>query len=173
MFQKLSSLLSKRSTLHAEMGLDHLELSNDSLIMGMQVAWYNRTSAPIHLQQVVLYLYNQGKKEAPLELSYNSRFVRIPFQKAITKIAGSNSFYIGPGASQVECLRFMTRTIRDLPIGTYQAELHSVVEEGSYIHDFAIKIAPELKSQAPTSVADAAQPGAAASPYSRALRFGV
>jgi hypothetical protein len=47
MIKKIANLLAKRRTLQAKMELDHIELSSDSLIIGLNLKWKNATDAPL------------------------------------------------------------------------------------------------------------------------------
>jgi hypothetical protein len=172
MFKAVANLLKKPETLHAEIGLDHVEICQENLILGLQLAWFNHTPAPLEIREVVIQLYHEGKNKAPIPLIYNGRFVRIPFQKGITKINGATSFYLKPGSHLVESLRFLSRDIHDLADGTYHGELHSFVAEGAYLHDFSMKVVPQLKSR---DVPEKNQPGTSApsTAYARALRLGA
>ena len=97
MIKTIASLWAKRRTLQAELELDHIELSAESLILGLQLAWKNATEEPIEILEVMVNLFHQGKTGTALPLAYNGRFVRIPYQKTVTKIAGVTSFKVQPG----------------------------------------------------------------------------
>ena len=173
MIKTIASLLSKRRTLQAEMELDHVELSSDSLILGLQLTWKNATEAPVEIHEVAVSLFHQGKTVMPLPLAYNGRFVRIPYQKTVTKIAGVRSFHIDAGVSHTENLRFLTREILDLKEGAYPIELHTTVNDGTYLHSFDLKVANTLKNRiaGPGSTTHSIATGSSA-PFKRALRLG-
>ncbi len=139
----ITSLLAKPRTLHADLEIDHLELTDDRVLLGLQVTWRNDILKPVELREVFLTLVEKNSKEASVQFTYLERFARIPYQKAITKIAGANSFLIQAGSTRTEHLRFMSREIQDLKEGKYVVELHSVVTDGTYLHTFNLKIAPQ------------------------------
>lgn len=173
MIKTIASLLAKRRTLQVELELDHIELSADSLIVGLQLTWKNATDMPVEIREVSLNLFHQGKTGTPLPLAYNGRFVRIPYQKTVTKIAGLNSIQIHAGNSHIESLRFLTREILDLRDGTYPVELHTTVEEGIYLHSFDLKVTTELKNRISGSESQASPAATVSSAYTRALRLGL
>ena len=174
MIKTIASILAKRRTLQAELELDHLELSSDSLIVGLQITWKNATEIPIEIHEVMLGLFHAGRAAPPLSLAYNGRFVRIPYQKTVTKIAGVSSFRVDAGESHVENLRFLTREILDLKEGTYSVELHTTVDDGTYLHTFDLKIVDKLKCRLSGTEYEAnpAATGSSAG-YTRALRLGL
>ncbi len=147
MIKKIASLLAKRRTLHAEMEIDHIELSPDSFILGLHLIWRNTTDQPIEILEVTVDLFHQVKPGTPLSLTYHGRFVRIPYQKTVTKIAGVTSLQVHPGTSRTENLRFLTREILDLKVGTYPVELRTIVAEGTYVHSFELEITETLKNR--------------------------
>jgi hypothetical protein len=172
MIKTLTSFLTKPRSLYATVELDHIELAGDRLILGALVKWSNTTTDPLEIKSVVLNLFHRGKKEAPLDLHYYGRFVRIPFQKAVAKIAGATSFHVAAGATQPQSLRFLTYDLTDLNPGTYAAELHSTVRDGTYVHEFDLKVLPALKYQTSAPEGDK-QTGPLSSVYARALRIGA
>ena len=174
MIKALTALIARPRTLHAELELDHVEISSENVILGLQIKWSNSTHDRIDIRGVVIKLFHKGKKETPIQLIYHGRFVRIPYQKAVTKIAGATSFHIGSDASQTECLRFLTCEIRDLFPGTYAAELHSIVEEGTYLHEFDVKVVPQIKHYMARQEAENSPTATTTSSiFSRAMRIGV
>jgi hypothetical protein len=174
MFKTITSLLTKRRTLHAELEIDHIELSEEHLILGLRLTWHNETLEPIEIREVMVNLFHEGKKKNPVSLIYNGRFVRIPYQKAITQIAGANSFHIEAGCTQVESLRFLTRDLLDIKDGSHPAELHTTVRDGTYLHNFDLKIVPELKHRIASPDAETGpQKTATSSVFTRALRLGL
>ncbi len=174
MIRTITSLLKRQGTLHAKLELDHIELCAEQMIMGLQLTWRNGTTDPLEIRNVVIKLFHHGKKETPLQLIYNGRFVRIPYQKAVTKIAGATSFSVNPGSSQMESLRFVTRDILDPGDGIYHVELHSTVDEGTYLHGFDIKVNSQVKYRTSgQEVADGQPAKAGSNAFARALRIGV
>jgi hypothetical protein len=145
MIKVITSFLKKPSSLYAEVKLDHVELSTDHLIIGAKITWENTTPEPVTIQNMAINLFRRGNKEPFLHLIYNSRFLRLPYQKRVDTIARLNSFPINAGSKRLESLRFIARDVTDLNLGSYSAEFHSTVSEGTYIHDFDLEVIPEIK----------------------------
>ncbi len=145
MIGAITSFLTKPRTLNADLELDHVELTGDALILGLQVTWRNDMPKLVEFQEVFVNLFDKGPTEPPVLLTYLERFARIPYQKGITKIVGAYSFPVQAHATRVEHLRFMTRDLIDLPDGKHEVELHSVIADGTFVHDFILKVTPELK----------------------------
>jgi hypothetical protein len=174
MFKTITSLLTRPRTLNAELELDHFETGPDHLILGLELTWTNTRPAPVEIGAVLVNLFHRGEKEQPVPLIYHGRFVRIPFQKTITKIAGATSFHLAPGETLVENIRFLTRDLGELPNGMHAIELHTTVVEGTYVRTFDLKIVPELRlggCGTETETGPLASPNSAA--FTRALRIGL
>lgn len=173
MIQALTSFLARPRSLCADVELDHIELTSERLILGAKIEWSNTTPEALEIRSVEIHLFHRGKKETPVHLRYYDRFVRIPYQKAIGKIAYATSFHIDCGATQTQSLRFLTYEISDLNAGTYAAELHSTVLEGTYVHEFSLKVVPQVKYHAPGSECEKGQTGPLSAIHARAMRIGA
>ncbi len=173
MIKALTSLLAKPRSLFADVELDHIELTGERLILGAKIKWSNTTPEALEIRGVEIHLFHGGKKETPVHLRYYDRFVRIPYQKAVGKIAYASSFHVGSNATQTQSLRFLTCEIRDLNAGIYAAELHSTVAEGTYVHEFDLRVAPQIIFRAPGFERDMEQTGPLSAIHARAMRIGA
>ncbi len=172
MIKRFASLLAKPRSLYADVDLDHIELASEQLILGVRLKWSNTTLEALDIGNVAIQIYHRAN-ETPLHFSYNGRFVRIPYQNGVSKVAGATSFLIGAGATQTQCLRFLTYDINDLSVGKYAAEVHSTVADGTYVHEFELEVCSQIKHQAAASESEKRETGALSSIYSRAMRIGT
>jgi hypothetical protein len=173
MIKALTSLLARPSSLYADVELDHIELTGERLILGAKIKWINTTPETLEIRGVKIHLFDGEKRETPVRLHYYDRFVRIPYQKAVGKIAYATSFHVGSGATQTQSLRFLTHEISDLNAGTYAAELHSIVPQGTYVHEFELKVVPEFKYNTSKFESEKGQTGPLSALHLRAIRIGT
>ncbi len=159
--------------MEAKVHLDHVELSSEQVIVGLGVKWMNETAEPLDIREVTVNLFQRNQREPLAHLTYNGRFVRIPFQKAITRIAGANSFHVAAAGVAVENLRFLTREINNLRDGVYIAELYTTVPAGTYLHTFELKVTPEFKHRSGSEVDTGVPVAVCSSAFTRALRIGT
>jgi len=125
----------RRPKLHVEASVDHVELAEAYLMLGLNLAWYAKMVDPLPVQEVQIKLFCKGAKEELIWLYPQGHFTRIPGQRVIRKTIGTKSFVLPAGGFHVEHIRFFTRSVLDLPEGMYPAEVHAQVPEGTYLHE--------------------------------------
>jgi hypothetical protein len=135
----------KRPKVLIEVSVDHMELAEDYLILGLNLAWNNETAEPIKVEEAHLRLFHQGYRKEPLKLHPQGHFARVPGQKLIKKIVGAKSFQLPAQNSHLECIRFFTREVLDLPEGKYPVEILSTVPGGTYLHETDVLITKRAK----------------------------
>ena len=103
--------------------VDHIELGDAHLTLGLNLAWHNKTHAPIEITDIQLRLYMSKFDDHPVRLYPNGRFAKIPGQKMFNKLPNVGSFVLEPDATHVEHLRFLTRAMLEIKEGNYRVEV--------------------------------------------------
>ena len=130
---------------YAEVLLDHIELSDSYLMLGLSLGWHNDTLEPIQVEEVHIRLYHEGTRQEPVLFYPQGHFAHLPGQKVIKKTVGAKSFVLPPGETHLAGIRFFTRTILVLADGTYPLEIHATVSNGTYVHEAQVKVTSRLK----------------------------
>jgi hypothetical protein len=147
MFKAIKSLLKnfQDPKVYVDLSIDHIELAEDYLMLGLNFAWHNQTPNPITVREVQIKFFNQGRLDEPILFRPQGHFTRVPGQKVITKVIGAKSFLLPPGKSHEEGIRFFTRAILNLDEGTYPVEIHATVPGGTYVHRADVQITNRIK----------------------------
>lgn len=134
-----------RPKVYVDVSVDHVELAEGYLLLGLNLEWHNQTAEPIMVQEARLRLFEKGRKKEPIKFDFQGHFARIPGQRVIKKSVGEKSFRVPAGKSHQECIRFFTRDLLNLEEGNYPVEIHAVVPEGTYVHQAHVQITPRIK----------------------------
>jgi len=130
----------QRPKLYVEVSVDHVELADTYLMLGLNLAWHSKLTEPTPVQEVQIKLFNRGAKEELIWFDPQGHFTRIPGQRVIKKSVGAKSFVLPAGGFHVEHIRFFTRATLDLPEGKYPVDIHAKVDGGTYLHEADIHI---------------------------------
>jgi hypothetical protein len=128
-----------------EIALDHVEIGQDFLILGLELAWLNTTPEPMHAEEIQVLLYPKHRRGQEVHFYFHGHFSRIPLQRTIQKLSGSRQFVIPSEEPHVERLRFMTRAILDLPPGEYPMQIETKVNGGTLLHDDILTVVPRSR----------------------------
>jgi|SRR5580658_7655394 hypothetical protein len=132
--------------LYVDVALDHIELADEYLMLGIELDWHNQTPEEIKVREVKVRLFQKGRLEEPIKFYTQGHFERIPGQKkVIKKTVGVKSFVLPAGQYHLEGIRFFTRSIFDIEDGIYPADIHTIVQGGTYVHQADIQITSGLK----------------------------
>jgi len=147
MIKTLKSLLKKFQDpkVYVDLSLDHIELAENYLMLGLNFDWHNGTANPITIREVQIKLFNKGRLEEPILFRSQGHFTRLPAQKVITKIVGAKSFLLPAGKSHQEGIRVFTRAILNLEERTYPVEIHATVADGTYVHRAEVQVTNRIK----------------------------
>ena len=131
--------------LFLELSVDHVEIGDDHLTLGLNLAWKNEFPDPIEVSDVQIAVFLQGRKKEGVRFYAQGHFVRLPTERVIKKINGIKTFKVPATQSHVEYLRLMSRAVLDIPEGIYPAEVHCSVSGGTYVHVAELPIDNKLK----------------------------
>ena len=129
-----------RAKIYVDASVDHIEMAEDYLILGLNLEWHNHTAESIDVREVQVKLLPKDRKKEPLPFLFQGHFARIPHQRVIKKSVGEKSFIAVAGKSHMEHIRFFTRDILSLDEGTYAVEIHASVPGGTYVHEANIHV---------------------------------
>ena len=116
----LKRLLGTKVT--AETIADHIELTDASTVLGVNIRWYNLTHAAIFINDLQLRIYPAGGNGEPLSFSPLERFARVSGQRAFKKELFTWSM-LPPGETHIDEIRFLLEEAVDLPPGKYGVEI--------------------------------------------------
>lgn len=147
MINALKGLLGgfQKPRLDVAVSVDHVELADTYLIIGLNLCWHNLTSEPIAVKEVRVKLIPNGRNQEPIKFYAQGHFARIPFQSAIKKKVGAKGFKLPAGETRTEGTRFFTRAILDITPGTYLAEVQAIVAEGAFSNEVIVEITNRMK----------------------------
>ena len=124
----------KAPKIFLEAAVDHVEVGEDYLMLGLDLAWHSTMPEPLQIEEIQVTLYPNGRRKDGIRFYAQGHFARLPHQKVIKKMPGARQFELPSNIAHIEHIRFMTRAILDLAPGTYEAEFQSTVLEGSFVH---------------------------------------
>lgn len=134
-----------RPKIYVDVTVDHIELAEDYLILGLNLDWHNQTADPMPVREVQIDLFHQGRQKEPAKFLFQGHFDRIPHQRVIKKSIGEKSFVVPAGKSHMEHIRFFNRTILNLEEKSYFVEIHAMVPDGTYVHQAHVPITNRIK----------------------------
>ncbi len=112
--------LSRRVT--ASASVDHIELASNHIILGLKVAWENKTNDPITIIEIQVMVYQRKDDELLLRLLPLERFARIDIKKTLEKPPLSQ-ITLQPKKIHTEQIRFLSHGNFDIPPGTYTVDI--------------------------------------------------
>ena len=144
MINVLKDLWQSRKTpkVFLEAAVDHVEVADDYLMLGLDIAWNNTTPEPLQVEEIQVTLFPKGRRKEGIRFYAQGHFSRIPGQRVIKKTVGARQFLVPNGVAHVENIRFMTRAILDLDPGEYPVEFQCSVLEGTFLHDATLTVTP-------------------------------
>jgi hypothetical protein len=101
---------------------DHVELSDQHLVVGLHLGWQNNTDVAIPVRGLQVMAYLEGRKREPLCLFPLERFSRPADRRAILK-SPLEPFDLPPHEVHIEDVRFISKDVLDLPAGTYPIDI--------------------------------------------------
>ncbi len=125
-----------------EAAVDHVEVAEDYLMLGLDIAWNNTMPEPLVVEEIQVTLFHNGRRKEGIRFYAQGHFSRIPGQRVIKKTVGARQFVVPNGVAHVENIRFMTRAVLDLAPGEYPVEFQSTVEAGTFLHDTKLTVTP-------------------------------
>jgi hypothetical protein len=142
MISAIKSLLGyfNRPKFYVEVSLDHVEISDTYLIMGLNLDWLNRMEDSLSVEEVEIRLYMGGRKAKPIKLSAHGNFTRDKATKKLITTIGAKPFILPALDSHDEGARFFTRAILDIEAGKYPIDIFSTVPAGTYINSATIQV---------------------------------
>ena len=124
---------------------DHVELTADHLVLGLELCWQNQTDAPISVKDVQLKVALPGRGKEPLRFYPLERFLHVPNHRAVQK-KPVRPFTLPIGEPHTEQIRFISQEVLDLPAGSYAAAIE-LKDTGdiSYINETTLRIRNEIR----------------------------
>jgi hypothetical protein len=148
MFALLQQLIGGSGTgdkLDLAVTVDHVELSNTHLVLGLKLDWHNQTDAPIRIQDVGVMVYLNGRNKEPLRFFPLERFARGLTKREIQKTA-IRPFTLPPDEIHTEQIRFISQEVRDIPPGNYGMDVQLTdTENTSYSNRVKFPVESRVK----------------------------
>jgi hypothetical protein len=135
----------QKPKLYIDVGIDHMELGETYLILGIYFDWHNKTEEPIAIEEIKIIIFPHGRREKPVHFEGQGRFERAIGHRGITRKHGQKPFVVQPGKAHLVGLRFITHTVNDLENRDYLMEIHAKVANGTYIHESQLKVTSRVK----------------------------
>jgi len=101
---------------------EHVELSDTHLIIGLVIAWRNRSDEPIPVKEIQVWIQLHRLSKEPLRLYPLERFMRLPGQRSLQKNP-VRPFTLPPGEVYTEQIRFISQEVLNLEPGPYAIEI--------------------------------------------------
>jgi len=125
--------------------LEHVELSEKHLVLGLGIDWYNPTHDPIPIKEIQVRVYLDGWSKEPLRFYPLERFARVDNQRAIQK-KPVRAFTLPPKETHTQQIRFLSQKILDIPPGKYRLEVHlKDTSDLSYMNQTNIEVLSKSK----------------------------
>ena len=135
--------MSRRIT--ASVSVDHIELASNHIILGLEVAWENKSTDPISIIEIQVMVYKRRNNELLLRLLPLERFGRMDIKKTIEKRPLSQ-ITLHPKKLHTEQIRFMSHGNVAIPPGTYTVDiLIKDMKYNSYTRRTKIAVENNLK----------------------------
>jgi hypothetical protein len=129
--------------LHAS--ADHVELTADHLVIGLELSWQNRTAAPISVKDIQLQLVLSERGKEPLRFYPLERFEHVSNRRALQK-KSIRPFTLPPDQPHAEQIRFISQEVRDIPAGKYEAAIDILdLNEISHRNEITLRFRSEIK----------------------------
>jgi hypothetical protein len=108
--------------LAAEAKIDHVELTETHLVLGITIAWNNQTDSPIPVKEIQVALYLHKRSKEPLRFYPLERFVRVPPHRGFEK-APLRPFTLSSKETHTEYIRFLSQEVLDIEPGDYTIDI--------------------------------------------------
>ncbi|HUB67134.1 MAG TPA: hypothetical protein VL981_06590 [Candidatus Methylacidiphilales bacterium] len=132
--------------LFVDVALDHIELADEYLMLGIELDWHNQTSEDIKVREVKVRFFQKSRLEEPVKFYTQGHFERIEGQRRqIRKTVGLKSFVLPAKQYHLEGIRLFTRSIFDIEDGMYPVDIHTIVAGGTYVHQADIQVTSAIK----------------------------
>jgi hypothetical protein len=102
--------------------VDHIELASSHIILGLNVAWENKTNDPIAIIEIQVMVYKRRDEELLLRLLPLERFGRPDIKRTLEK-SPLSQITLPPREIHTEHIRFLSYGNFDLPPGTYTTDI--------------------------------------------------
>jgi hypothetical protein len=126
--------------------VDHVELSDKHLVIGLHIEWQNYTEFSISVKGIQILAYLHGPKKEPLSLYPLERFSRNAVQKKVIVKTPLEPFFLPMQEPHSEHIRFISQEVFDVEPGTYTVDIQ--VEDTSDVTHTCrtkVRVAHEMK----------------------------
>jgi hypothetical protein len=145
LFRHLIGGSSTNGKLSLALTVDHVELSETHLVLGLGIDWHNRTDDPMPIKEVQIRVYVEGRHKEPLRFYPLERFARVMALRALEK-KPVRPFVLPPDEIHTEQIRFISQAIIDIPPGSYVVEVETKdSSDAVYINKSKIHLESKLK----------------------------
>ena len=125
--------------------LDHVELSEAHLVLGLEIDWGNKTNEPIPIKEIKVKIHLDGRGGEPLRFYPLDRFGRVLNKARILKMP-VRPLTLPAGEVHTEHLRFISQEVVDIPVGGYAVDIELTdTSNNSYASRTKIRVENGIK----------------------------